>query len=62
MKINSCDMGMKSDKLSTRNVQVGGGRTTIAVEPECWQMLIEISRQQKTTLRALIPSSFFGFT
>jgi predicted DNA-binding ribbon-helix-helix protein len=47
-------MPTNSDKLSTKNVQVGSSRTTIAVEPECWQMLIEISRQQKITLPALI--------
>jgi predicted DNA-binding ribbon-helix-helix protein len=45
---------MSRDQLATRNLQVGSGRTTIAVEPECWQMLIDISKEQKTTLHVLI--------
>jgi predicted DNA-binding ribbon-helix-helix protein len=41
-------------ELDTRNVKVDRGRTTIALEPYFWETLIEISKQEKTTLGLLI--------
>jgi predicted DNA-binding ribbon-helix-helix protein len=45
---------MIGENLDTRNVKVDRGRTTIALEPYFWETLIEISKQEKTTLGLLI--------
>jgi predicted DNA-binding ribbon-helix-helix protein len=45
---------MIETNLDTRNVKVDRGRTTIALEPYFWETLIEISKQEKTTLDLLI--------
>jgi predicted DNA-binding ribbon-helix-helix protein len=45
---------MIGKNLDTRNVKVDRGRTTIALEPYFWEILIEISKQEKTTVGLLI--------
>lgn len=45
---------MTHDYLSTRNVQVRGGRTTIALEPEFWGMLEEVAKDLRMTPSGLI--------
>ena len=45
---------MGDSRLVNRNVTAGGARTSIRLEPELWEALMEICRRERVTLARIV--------